>query len=203
MGSYESEVTEKYEKTQQIDGRLNITFINYVCQASPLIRTKDENIHQFFRKVTLLKTFSDREIWLFSRFLHRRVFTPGESVFNQGDSGYGFYFVFSGAVDVMANFASITSDHIFGEKIVTLEQYQYFGEMGLLEEYNRRNATIVAKENTVLLGIFKPDLEELMEKYPVIGVKFLRAMTIIMAARMGELTKELLNSKKLEIKVQA
>jgi len=200
MGSsYESEMKEKGE-SQNLDGRLNITFINYICQASPLTRTKDENIHHFFRKVTLINSFTDREVWLFTKFLHRREFNAGEVVFNQGDSGYGFYFILKGSVDIHTHIGEANPEKPYGEKVLKLEQYQYFGEMGLLEEFNRRNATIVARENTVLLGIFKPDLEELMMKHPVLGTKFLRIMTVILAERMGELTKELLNSKKIEIK---
>jgi CRP-like cAMP-binding protein len=68
--------------------------------------------------------------------------------------------------------------------------------MGLLEDFNRRSATVVAHENTVLLGIFKPDLENMLEIYPVIGAKFLRETALIMANRMGQLTKEIMALKR-------
>ena len=60
-----------------------------------------------------------------------------------------------------------------------------------MEEFNRRTATAVASENTVLLGLFKPDLEMMLEQYPVMGAKFLRETALIMAERMGQLTKEI------------
>lgn len=83
-----------------------------------------------------------------------------------------------------------------GDFIIRLEKRQYFGEMGLLEEFNRRSATIIAAENTILLGIFKPDLDRMLETYPVLGAKFLRETALIMANRMGQLTREIINLKK-------
>jgi hypothetical protein len=68
--------------------------------------------------------------------------------------------------------------------------------MGLLEEFNRRTAGAVAAENTILLGIFKPDLDKMLELYPVLGAKFLRETALIMAARMGILTKEVIELRK-------
>ena len=68
--------------------------------------------------------------------------------------------------------------------------------MGLLEDFNRRSATVIANENTVLLGIFKPDLEKMLEFYPVLGAKFLRETALIMANRMGQLTREVMSLKK-------
>jgi CRP-like cAMP-binding protein len=118
-----------------------------------------------------------------------------EVIFRQGDSGYGFYFIFEGSVNIYANHLNNNMlDH--GEFVIRLDRRQYFGEMGLLEEFNRRSATVVANEHTVLLGIFKPDLDKMLEVYPVLGAKFLRETALIMANRMGQLTREIMSLKK-------
>lgn len=192
--SYEKEVMEKMSRGESTGDRLEIPILKYLWDASPLSFMAKESYHDFFKKVSVLNSFSDNEVRLFTKFLHRREFMTNEVIFKQGDSGYGFYFIFSGAVNIYANYGTQTED--MGDFVIRLDKRQYFGEMGLLEEFNRRSATIVAAENTVLLGIFKPDLERMLELYPVLGAKFLRETALIMANRMGQLTREIVMLKK-------
>ncbi len=193
--SYEKEMIEKLERGEPVNDRLDIPLLRYLWDASPLsFITTRESYHDFFKKITVLSSFSDNEVRLFTKFLHHREFQMNEVIFKQGDSGYGFYFIFSGAVNVYANQAGAGGEP--GEFVIKLEKRQYFGEMGLLEEFNRRSATSIAAENTILLGIFKPDLERLLEQYPVLGAKFLRETALIMANRMGQLTREIVALKK-------
>lgn len=192
--TYEKEMMEKNSKGETSSDRLDIPILKYLWDASPLSFLTKESYHDFFKKISVLSSFSDNEVRLFTKFLHRREFMTNEVIFKQGDSGYGFYFIFSGAVNIYANHNPQNEDQ--GEFIIRLDKRQYFGEMGLLEEFNRRSATITAAENTVLLGIFKPDLERMLEQYPVLGAKFLRETALIMANRMGQLTREIIVLKK-------
>lgn len=193
--SYEKDMMEKIGKGENTSDRIDIPILKYLWDASPLaFLTTKESYHDFFKKISVLNSFSDNEVRLFTKFLHRREFQTNEVIFKQGDSGYGFYFIFSGAVNIFANHNHQTEE--MGELVIRLEKRQYFGEMGLLEEFNRRSATVVAAENTVLLGIFKPDLEKMLEIYPVLGAKFLRETALIMANRMGQLTREIILLKK-------
>lgn len=193
--SYEKEMMEKIERGESTGDRLEIPILKYMWDASPLsFKTKD-NYHEFFKKISVLNSFTDNEVRTFTKFLHRREFLGNETIFRQGDSGYGFYFIFQGAVDIYANYHN-TSAEDRGDFVIRLEKRQYFGEMGLLEEFNRRSATIIASENSVLLGIFKPDLDRMLEQHPVMGAKFLRETALIMANRMGQLTREIVGLKK-------
>ncbi len=193
--SYEKEMMEKMGKGEPTSDRLDIPLLKYLWDASPLaFLTTKESYHEFFKKISVLSSFSDNEVRLFTRFLHRREFQANEVIFKQGDSGYGFYFIFSGAVNIYSNHNPNNGET--GELIIRLEKRQYFGEMGLLEDFNRRSATVVAAENTVLLGIFKPDLDRMLEIHPVLGAKFLRETALIMANRMGQLTREIVGLKK-------
>jgi CRP/FNR family cyclic AMP-dependent transcriptional regulator len=193
--SYEKEMLEKLGRGEASSDRLDIPVLKYMWDASPLSFMASESYHDFFKKISVLNSFSDNEVRLFTKFLHRREFMTNEIIFKQGDSGYGFYFIFSGSVNIFANYNSPQSTE-HGDFVIKLEKRQYFGEMGLLEEFNRRSATVVAAENTVLLGIFKPDLERILELHPVMGAKFLRETALIMANRMGQLTREIVAMKK-------
>jgi CRP/FNR family transcriptional regulator, cyclic AMP receptor protein len=193
--SYEKEMMEKMGRGEPSSDRLDIPILKYMWDASPLsFLASKESYHDFFKKISVLSSFSDNEVRLFTKFLHRREFQPNEVIFKQGDSGYGFYFIFSGSVNIYANHSPQNTEQ--GDFVIRLEKRQYFGEMGLLEEFNRRSATIVAAEPTVLLGIFKPDLDRMLEMYPVLGAKFLRETALIMANRMGQLTREIVALKK-------
>jgi CRP/FNR family cyclic AMP-dependent transcriptional regulator len=190
--SYEKDIMDKFSRGELSADRLDISILKYMWEASPI--SFKESYHGFFKKISILNSFSDNQIRLFSKFLHRREFTNNEIIFKQGDSGYGFYFIFAGSVNIYANHNPQSDER--GEFVIKLEKYQYFGEMGLLEEFNRRSATVVAAENTIVLGIFKPDLDRMLELYPVLGAKFLRETALIMANRMGQLTRELISLKK-------
>jgi CRP-like cAMP-binding protein len=193
--SYEKDMMEKIQKGEIIPDRLDVPLLKYLWDVSPLSFGKKDNFHSFFKKTTVLNSFSDNEIRIFTKFLHKREFMANEVIFRQGDSGYGFYFIFEGSVNIYANHLNNNMlDH--GELVIRLDRRQYFGEMGLLEEFNRRSATVVANEHTVLLGIFKPDLDKMLEVYPVLGAKFLRETALIMANRMGQLTREIMSLKK-------
>lgn len=191
--SYEKDMMEKMSRGEPSGERLEISTLKYLWDASPLSFINKESYHDFFKKISVLNSFSDNEVRLFTKFLHRREFQANEVIFKQGDSGYGFYFIFNGSVNI---FSSHTQNADPGEFVIRLEKRQYFGEMGLLEEFNRRSATVTAAENTILLGIFKPDLERMLELHPVLGAKFLRETALIMANRMGQLTREIVALKK-------
>lgn len=193
--SYEKDMMEKLQKGEVSPERLDVPLLKYLWDASPLTFGSKDNYHAFFKKITVLNSFSDNEIRIFTKFLHRREFIANEVIFRQSDSGYGFYFIFEGSVDIYSNHLNHNNEEQ-SDLVIRLEPRQYFGEMGLLEEFNRRSATVIAHENTVLLGIFKPDLEKMLEFYPVLGAKFLRETALIMANRMGQLTREIMALKK-------
>lgn len=183
--SYENEAKKKASEGNLNFDRLDLGVLKYLWQSGPFSLANKENIPRFLTKVPVLNSFSDNELRIFSKFLHKRQFNTGEVIFRQGDAGYGFYFVFSGAVNVLhtAGTGNEQREHI----LATLEHYQYFGEMGLLQEYNRRNASVIATGPTTLIGLFKPDLETLLDAYPVVGAKFLREISLILANRLGYL----------------
>ncbi len=186
--SYENEVKDKALKCDPIPDNVDLGLMKYLWQAGPFSFSQQENIPKFLTKVSVLKEFSDNELRLFSQYLHRRQFNRDDVVFRQGDAGYGFYFVLSGTVSIVHTTGA--EGHTREHTLATLQSSQYFGEMGLLEEYNHRNASAVCNEGTVLLGLFKPDLESLLDQHPVVGAKFMREISLILAQRVGALMQE-------------
>ena len=91
----------------------------------------------------------------------------------------------------------------YQQLIASLTSSEYFGELALLEQQNKRNATAVAKGKTILLTIFKPDLEEMIDRHPVIGAKFLQAISLIVAKRFINVTDELRHIKEKCVLLEA
>lgn len=193
MDSYEKKLMGSVESGNTLPDKLEIGVLQYLWQASPLSFAKSDNVPKFLSNIKLLNTFTDNERRIFSKFLHIRKFQKEDVIFKQKDAGYGFYLIFKGSVDILVN------DGVKTEKVVTLMRHQYFGEMGLLEDYNVRSAAAVAGEETTLLGIFKPDLEDLLNNYPVVGAKLLREVSIILAKRLSTVIEQL-NLLKEELK---
>lgn len=191
METYENEMKQKHGSLEYQENKLRIPILKYFWQAGPLSGSSKSSIHNFLNNIGVFNHFSDYEIRLFSQFLHMRFFTPGEVLFKEGDGSFGFYIIYDGNVDIFSkvNFEELNESN--KTSIVTLSKYDYFGELSLIEANTRRNATCIAKDNVTLLAFFKPDLDELIEKYPVVAVKLLQAVSMIIAQRFNNAVSDI------------
>lgn len=60
----------------------------------------------------------------------------------------------------------------------------------MLQKKHNRTATARAASNCVLLGIFKPDLDNLIYEKPIIASKLLQSVSLIIANRLYSITQE-------------
>ncbi|MCO4753878.1 MAG: cyclic nucleotide-binding domain-containing protein [Bacteriovoracaceae bacterium] len=188
--SYEEDIKSRTGTDSFKEDRLNIPILKYFWQASPISGARQKGIHKFLRKVAVLDNFSDYELRRFSQFLHVRNFHPGEKVFLEGSGGFGFYLILSGNVDISTSGVD-ESGASTQQLITTLSGGEYFGELALLEERSVRNATAQARGQVTLLAFFKPDLNELIERYPVVASKLLRSVSLIVSRRFKAVANEL------------
>jgi CRP-like cAMP-binding protein len=192
--SYENDIINKVKNGEELPEKLDFSILRYFWQSNPFMSgTDNESIPRFLRKIEVLKNFSERELRILCNYLHHRKFSAGEKIFSQGDLGVGFYFMLSGYADIIVESNNLDKQigHGSGPNIViTLEKFDYFGELALLQEVSRRNATAISRDGCDLLGIFKPDIEELIYSYPVIAAKLLQSVSLIVANRLFLLTSE-------------
>ena len=185
--SYEKEIKESAASKQELTSKIDFSMMKYLWMANPLSGTRKDSIPKFLRNVELLKKFSDNELRILSKYLHNRKFSEGEVVFRSGEVGIGFYFIFSGTIELSHD--DINSE-VNQEKFLVLEEFGYFGELALLQDGNQRTATAIARNQCELVGIFKPDLDHLIIRHPVIGTKLIQSISIILADRLYYLTYE-------------
>jgi CRP/FNR family transcriptional regulator, cyclic AMP receptor protein len=197
--SYEKDLEAKLKDQADLPGRLNISVIKYLWQANPLNNAHKDSIPRFLRKLEIFKNLTDNDLRVFSKYLHLRNFSSSEVIFRQHDTGLGLYFIYSGMVDITVDKDTLDmSDEKELSYVLSLEKYDYFGELSLLHEHGPRSATAFAREATSLLGFLRPDLEEMMEDHPILAAKLLQSISQIVANRLFALTKEL---KRLKFKI--
>lgn len=134
------------------------------------------------RENVLFRTLTERELRHLSPFLYDRVYQPGEPVFHQNDRGMGMYIIVKGRVAIK------TQAH-HGETLITvLGEGSFFGELSLIDPNNLRSASAEALDHAILVGFFKPDLLELMERKPATASKILFQLSTVLGRRLLETT---------------
>jgi CRP-like cAMP-binding protein len=187
MSSYENEIKTAGEKKQNLLSRIDFPMMKYLWLANPLSGARKDSIPRFLRNIELLKNFSDNELRILSKFMHSRKFSDGEIIFRQGEIGIGFYFIYSGVIELKFQENAVELE---GSKFLELDEFNYFGELALLQDNHPRGATAISKTRSELVGIFKPDLEHLIEHHPRIAAKLLQSMSLAIADRLLHLTLE-------------
>ena len=196
--SYEKEIKEKIDNHEELPEKLDISVVKYFWQSNPIIGKKVDSVPRFLRRMEVLQNFTENELRILAKFLHLRKFGAGETIFKQGELGVGFYFIYNGYTDVVFDYQNDSIDDD-AKHVVTLEKFDYFGEMALLQQNSLRNASAISRQGCELLGLFKPDMDQLINVYPLIAAKLLQSVSLIVANRLYSLTREV---KELKYKVQ-
>ena len=137
------------------------------------------------RENILFRTLSRRELSYLSNFVYERVYQANEPVFQQNDRGIGMYIIAKGRV-------AITTHGAQKDTLVTLlEEGSFFGEVALVEPDNFRTASAIPAEKTVVVGFFKPDLMEILDRKPDMGVKILFQLCMVLGRRLTETTERI------------
>lgn len=190
--SYEEEISEKIESHEPLPEKLEISVLRYFWQSNPIMGKKVDSIPRFLRKIEVLKNFTENELRILAKFLHLRRFNAGDIIFNQGELGVGFYLIYSGYTDIVVPDAdtSETDMEKRASHVLTLEKYDYFGELALLQQNSTRSAMAISRQGCELIGLFKPDVDQLINIYPLIAAKLLQSVSLIVANRLFSITRE-------------
>ena len=128
--------------------------------------------------VPLFSDLSTRELEQIAHITHIRTYEIGETVFYQGEPGAGMYIIEQGRVAIVLNLPD--KDPL---TLTDLEEGDFFGEMALLDE-SPRSADAVAYTPCTLIGFFRPDLLDLLDRHPRLGGKIILELSRIIGARL-------------------
>ncbi len=108
---------------------------------------------------------------------HVRKYQDEEIIFEDGTPGLGAYVILEGTVK------------IYGERknqiieLASLGTGAFFGEMSLIDELPR-SATGIASGETRLVGLFRPQLRQLLHARPKLGIIIMERLAKMVADRL-------------------
>ena len=145
-----------------------------------LAHQRTQDIRGILSVIEIFSALTQDELRQVGWIVHLRSYLPNEVIVEQGAPGVGMYIIQSGSADVILEVAE-------GEviKLATLGERQFFGEMSLLDGAPRA-ASVVAVERTRVIGFFRADLMDLIERHPRLGLKIVLQLSRLMGQRLRE-----------------
>ncbi|MCB0362681.1 MAG: cyclic nucleotide-binding domain-containing protein [Bdellovibrionales bacterium] len=160
---------------------------------------RENDLVQVLSRNILFESLSTRELVFLKDLVHVRSFHPGETIFRQGEIGIGMYILVSGNVDIFIEDLQQIEGEPTSVLVTSLGPGDFFGELSLVEDKGRRTATAIARDQTKLVGFFKPDLIDISERNPSTGVHILMRLGEVLGRRLKE-TSEKVTLLRREIK---
>ena len=147
------------------------------------LRGEEGEIIPVLRTVPIFEGMSYNDLKKIEIIAHERTFKPGETVFHEKQPGVGMYIIKRGQIKLVKNVNK--KQVVIGE----LKNGEFFGEMSLLDDYPR-SAGAIAAVRTEALGIYRPDLFDLIDRNPRLGAKIMTKFAQRMAGRLRETTEK-------------
>jgi len=141
--------------------------------------TESEDLESLLRSMPPFEEIKNKSLKSLMELMHNRVYQTGEYLFYQGDPGVCLFIIREGKIKIEFKKNDRTFD------LVILERGDFFGEMALLED-DVRSASAIAMTEVKANVIFRPDLNEFIERNPKEGIKILSGMAKILATRLRE-----------------
>lgn len=160
--------------------------VNYLWENIFRRGPREREVEEILADNYIFKVLSKPELFFVSKLVHYRAYKPGESVFKQGELGVGMYIVIKGHINITVEDLHNTEESQKEIFVTRLMRGDFFGEISLVETSGRRTASARAADDVVLLGFFKTDLSEIVERNPRMGVKILTRLGEVLGRRLKE-----------------
>jgi len=151
----------------------------------------EDSLAYFLNNLPMFAELNGRELNVLEKMVHVRNYGISEVVFEEGDPGTGMYMIRSGSVSILAKNQQGTED-----ELALLGPGDFFGETTLTAPAPR-SATARTTEQTELIGLFRADLLEMVERQPTLTSRILIGLTRIVSERLQTASQEIRNLNKL------
>ena len=151
----------------------------------------EDSLAYFLNNLPMFAELNGRELNVLEKMVHVRNYGVSEVVFEEGDPGTGMYMIRSGGVSILAKNQQGTDD-----ELALLGPGDFFGETTLTAPAPR-SASARTTEQTELIGLFRADLLELIERQPTLTSRILIGLTRIVSERLQTASQEIRNLDKL------
>ena len=140
-------------------------------------KEKDE-LFNILKEVPIFQDLNRRELKKVDEILHRRTYATDESIVKEGELGVGMYIIVSGQVEILQ-----LGDDGNKMRLASFSSGDFFGEQALLDE-SPRTASALALVPCEAVGFFRPDLLELIESDPRLGLKIVMRLSQMISVRL-------------------
>lgn len=149
--------------------------------------TERDDLTKSIKHIPIFNFLNKKELNELLEITHNRTYVPNEYIFLQGDVGIGLYLIRDGEVEIKRKFSDSLE-----LTLASLSKGDFFGELALIDN-EKRSASAIAKTNCRISVLFKPDLDEFIEKYPKRGIKILQGISLILAERLRNINEDYLS----------
>jgi diguanylate cyclase (GGDEF)-like protein len=136
-------------------------------------------------KSPLFAGLSELEFNAITAFLERLRFKKGGVVFREGDQGEDMFILLSGALSAFISQSDGAMRWLFD-----IKPGEFFGEMSIIAN-EPRSATITAAEESDVMVLQGIDFYRLIYEHPMIGVKILKAISMVQNQWLAQSSKHL------------
>ena len=143
-------------------------------------RRGGDELYAVFSKVPVFQDLSRREFERLHEILHSRSYSVDEAIVREGEMGTGMYVILSGKVSIVHEEADGAA-----VELATFGAGDFFGDQVLLDQ-SPRTASAIARQPTRAVGFYRPDLLELIESHPGIGLKIVMQLSRMASVRLRQ-----------------
>jgi len=148
-------------------------------------KPEEDSLAGFLGTIPLFSELTGRELLALESIVHVRDYDEHETVFAEGDPGSGLYAIRAGRVKIFTR-DSRGREH----ELAVLEAGDFFGETTLVSPAVR-SAAARTLEKAQLIGFFRADLLDCLEKNPRLATRILLGLTRVMSERLHVADREL------------
>lgn len=138
----------------------------------------EKDMVEALANVPIFSELNRREIQKIVRIAHKRDYKESEMIVREGQPSAGMYVIMRGGVKVTKR-----SPEGIEVRLTTMDEGDFFGDMGLLDNAPR-TATITATSPSQMIGLFRPELLQLIEQDPKLASKILFKLAHVVAVRL-------------------
>lgn len=143
-------------------------------------------IISLLRTLPIFNGLGDGELRKIARLCERKLYRPGERVFDRGDSGDEAYIIMRGQVDIC-----LSEDT---KPIATIGSGQIFGEQAFLDGAPR-TAMAIASQASIVLIVQRSAFNELVQREPHLGMVIMRNIAVDLSNKLRKANTALMGKK--------
>ncbi len=138
------------------------------------------------RHVSIFKQLSSSALQDLAEAVHVRDYKRDEFLYYERDPGLGMYIVQRGRIRLL-----VEDESGAVHELRQVGDHDFFGKLSLLGDH-RRSETAQALTETRVLGFFRPDLKNILKRFPGSGAAIIEAIARNLAALESEVIRVLI-----------